>query len=136
MKLSISETKINSEKNIEIIDITEKVNNYVLKNNLQKGIITIASKHTTTALIINENEPRLLEDIRNHLAELVPDNKKYLHNIHDNNASSHIKSILLNSSQTVPIIDGKLNLGTWQRILFVELDGSRQSNCSLSLIGE
>ena len=136
MKFFINETKINSEKKIEIIDITEKVNNYVSENNVQKGIITIASKHTTAALIINENEPRLLEDIKNQLAELVPDNKKYLHNIHDDNTSSHIKSILLNSSQTVPVIDGKLNLGTWQSILFVELDGPRQRTVTLSLIGE
>ena len=136
MKFFTNETKINSEKNIEIIDITEKVNNYVSENNVQKGIITITSKHTTAALIINENEPRLLEDIKNQLAELVPDNKKYLHNIHDDNTSSHIKSILLCPSQTVPVIDGKLNLGTWQSILFVELDGPRQRTVTLSLIGE
>ena len=77
-----------------------------------------------------------MQDIENNLAQLFPKNKKYLHNIHDDNAVSHLKSILLSSNQTIPITNEKLSLGRWQSILFVELDGPRERTVTLLLTGE
>jgi len=136
MKLQINQIKIITKKNFEIVDLTEQIKNYIVKNKVKKGIITISTKHTTSAIIINENEPRLLQDIENHLEHLVPKTKKYLHNIHDDNAASHLKSIILSPNQIIPIQNSKLDLGTWQSILFVELDGPRERTVTLSLVGE
>jgi secondary thiamine-phosphate synthase enzyme len=136
MKLHTKEITIQTKNKFQIIDITAQIQSFISKNKIQKGIATIFTNHTTSAIIINENEPRLLQDIENNLEEIFPENKKYLHNIHDNNASSHLKSILMSPSQTIPIINNELNLGTWQRVMFVELDGPRQRAVNLSLIGE
>ena len=136
MKFQPKEIEIKTKKKFEIINITKQVQDFVLKNKVEKGIINISTKHTTSAIIINENEPNLLQDIENNLAQLFPENKKYLHNIHDNNAASHLKSILLSSNQTIPITNKKLAIGNWQSILFVELDGPRERIVTLLLIRE
>ncbi|MBC7110321.1 MAG: YjbQ family protein, partial [Archaeoglobi archaeon] len=115
--------RINTEKRIQIIDITPEVQKVVEDSGIESGICLVHSLHTTTALILNENEPRLIEDLRNHLERLVPQRGSYSHNEIDSNADSHLRAILLNSSLSLPVSDRKLFLGTWQRILFVELDG-------------
>ncbi len=116
---------ISSKDRIEIIDITKDVENYISEINLSDGFIILQSLHTTVALIVNENESRLKKDILNVLDKLISQNGLYLHDQIDNNADSHIKSILLSQSQFIPIKDNKLVLGTWQSIMFVELDGPR-----------
>jgi len=106
-----------------MIDITEKVNNLI---NIEDGICIVHSMHTTTSIIINENyDPNICKDILNALRKLVPD-RIWLHDKIDNNASAHIKSSIMGPSEIIPIKDGKLQLGTWQRICFCEFDGPRE----------
>ncbi|NJE12258.1 secondary thiamine-phosphate synthase enzyme YjbQ [Thermococcus sp. LS2] len=121
----IYEIEIHTNKEFEIIDITSEVQKIVKESNIQEGIAVVFTKHTTTALIVNENEKRLLSDIEMLLENIAPRGKGYKHDRIDNNAHSHLRAILLNPSITIPIKDGKLELGTWQSILFVELDGPR-----------
>ena len=83
----------------------------------------IFTKHTTTGIIINENEAGLKSDILTLLNELIPKGKGYLHDRIDNNAHAHLRAVVLGSSVTIPIKRGALALGTWQSILFVECDG-------------
>ena len=133
--------KIDSNENFQIIDITsdikiifDEINN---ENVLSNGILNIFTKHSTSAIVINENEKGLLGDFEFILGDLVQDKNNYSHDLIDNNASSHLKSFLLGSSETIPIVNGKIDLGTWQSIFFIELDGPRRNRTiDLTFIGE
>lgn len=126
--------KIDTNLAVELIDITDNVLEDVNKSSIRSGICVISTPHTTTAIVINENEPGLLSDMFNLLNKLVPPGAGYNHDRIDNNADSHLRAMLLGSSETIPIVDGKLVLGTWQRIFFVELDGPRQRKANITLI--
>lgn len=126
--------KINTNKNFEIIDITSKINEQI---DVEKGIVSIFSKHSTSAIVVNENEPGLLMDLEFTLNNLITDRFSYNHDRIDNNAKSHLKSFLLSSSECLPIKNGHLDLGTWQSVFFVELDGPRNNRTiSLTIMGE
>ena len=126
--------KINTSNNFEIIDFTSKVNELI---DIENGIVSIFSKHSTSAIVVNENESGLLDDIEFTLSNLITDNYSYSHDRIDNNARSHLKSFLLSSSECLPVKNGKLDLGTWQSVFFVELDGPRRSRTiTLTMVGE
>jgi secondary thiamine-phosphate synthase enzyme len=126
--------KINTNKSFEIIDITSRINELI---DIDEGIISIFSKHSTTAVVVNENESGLLKDLEFTLDNLINDKFSYEHDRIDDNAKSHLKSFLLSSSECLPIKNKKLGLGTWQSVFFIELDGPRHSRTiSLTIIGE
>ena len=126
--------KIDTSKNFEIIDITSKINELI---DVEEGIISIFSKHSTSAIVVNENESGLLRDLEFTLGNLITDKYSYDHDRIDNNARSHLKSFLLSSSECLPIKNGRLDLGTWQSVFFIELDGPRHGRTiSLTIIGE
>jgi secondary thiamine-phosphate synthase enzyme len=121
---------------IELIDITDAVAGLVRQAALHSGQVVLLSRHTTAAVRIQENEPLLLEDLREFLAGLAPSIHAYRHNdfrvrthhMHPDerpNGHAHCLQLLLGSSESVPIVDGELALGTWQRLFLVELDGPR-----------
>lgn len=122
----IFEIDIPTRMEFELIDITPLVNEKIKESGIKEGIAVIFTRHTTTALFINENESGLLEDVREFLQSLVPKGKGYRHDRIDSNAHSHLRSILLSPSLAIPIKDGKLLLGTWQSVIFAELDGPRR----------
>ncbi|WP_405266060.1 secondary thiamine-phosphate synthase enzyme YjbQ [Methanobrevibacter sp.] len=134
MKIKNHSIKINTNRNFEIIDITSKINELI---DVENGIISIFSKHSTSAIVVNENESGLLNDLEFTLNNLITDKFTYQHDRIDDNAKSHLKSFLLSSSECLPIKNGRLDLGTWQSIFFIELDGPRHSRTiSLTIIGE
>lgn len=134
MEIEKVNLRIDTSKSFEIIDITSEIQDLC---KIKKGIVNIFTKHSTSAIAVNENEKGLLKDFESALEKLIPKDNGYLHDNIDNNAHSHLKSFLLSSSQTVPIIDYKLDLGTWQSIFFIELDGPRNSrSADLTFIGE
>jgi secondary thiamine-phosphate synthase enzyme len=107
--------------------------------------VLVSSRHTTTAITINESEARLLEDIRRFLTRLVPREDKYLHNdieLRDcppdepENAHSHLCAMVMGSCESVPLVDKQLMLGTYQSIMLVELDGARERTVNVQVIGE
>ena len=121
---------------IQFLDITDEVAATVRATGVRDGIVTIVSRHTTMAVRIQEAEPLLLEDLLSFLRRLAPANVHYQHNdfrirthhMHDDespNGHSHCLQFLLGTSETVPVADGELLLGEWQRIFLVELDGPR-----------
>ena len=123
---------VKTNKKEEIIDITSKINDLI---KIDSGICNIFVKHTTAGIRINEKEERLLKDIKSFLEKIVPNSLKCLHDdieLRDcpsdepKNGPAHLKSLILNSSETIPIVDGKLDFGTWQSLLFFELDGPRE----------
>ncbi len=125
---------INTNYKEEIIFLDEKIKEFIKKTNVKQGILYVNSLHTTLSIIINENEKNLKEDILNVLSFL--DRFEYEHDNIDENASSHIKNILLGNNITIPIVEGKLNLGKWQSILAVELDGPKTRKVRLTIIEE
>ncbi len=113
--------EVKTRHRAEILDITADVEK-LLEG---EGVAIVFTPHTTASIILNEAESRLLEDIVSTLEKIVPRNYSYKHNEIDDNADAHIKASLLGNSVIVPFKDGKLQLGTWQRVLFVEFDGPR-----------
>ncbi len=121
---------------VEIIDITGNINAAIVESGLRKGLVNIYSKHSTSGVFINENESGLLEDFKDVIQLIVPTNGNYQHNRIDNNADSHLRSFLIGCNETIPIEEAKLSLGTWQSVLFVEFDGPRTREITISIIGE
>lgn len=129
-----SDFKLNTNKKFQIIDITSKINELTA---IEEGIVNIFSKHSTSAIVVNENEKGLLEDFEFMLENLIDDKYSWQHDRIDNNATCHLKSFLLSSSETLPVKNSKLDLGTWQSVFFVELDGPRSSRTvNLTFIGK
>ncbi len=130
MRIITHTIRLQTTKPIEIFDITPEVSKALLSSGLDRGQVTIISQHTTAFININEKEERLLDDMETWLKRLVPKDGNYLHNLNPidgrHNAHSHLLGLFMNSSETIPFSDGKLLLGEWQSLFFVELDGARK----------
>ncbi len=126
--------EVKTRESTELIDITEKVKEVVKSAGVDSGICVIFTRHTTSGIIINENESGLKQDIVAILNELVPKGTGYRHDRIDNNAHSHLRAVLLGTSVTIPIDRGELVLGTWQSIFFVECDGPRQREVFVKVV--
>ena len=134
MTVKSNSFNFDTNKNFEIIDITSKINDLL---DINEGIVSIFSRHSTSAIVVNENESGLLSDLEFTLDNLITDKYSYSHDRIDNNARSHLKSFLLSSSESLPVKNGKLDLGTWQSVFFIELDGPRRSRTvTLTMVGE
>lgn len=136
------ELKTNAE--IGIYDITDRLQSWLSSHRRLDGQVLVFTRHTTTALAVNEFEEQLLADVKKHLAKLVPRNTSYAHNdlIKRNappgepqNAHSHLMAMMLHTSAVIPVINGRLALGTWQSVLFFEFDGPRKRTMSVQFIG-
>src|SRR5947208_333898 len=123
---------------IQFLDITDEVAELVRVAGVRDGVANVFSRHTTAAVCIQEDEPLLLEDLREFLQRSAPAEAHYRHNdfrvrtvhMHDDespNGHRHCLQLMLGASETIPVADGELLLGTWQRIFLVELDGPRAS---------
>jgi len=118
---------LSTEKKQELIDITDSVNSIVDKSNVKEGLCNIFAMHATAAIIINENaDPNICLDTLDALNKMIKEGV-WRHDSLDGNAASHIKSTILGPSETIPINNGELQLGTWQSISLVELDGPRNN---------
>lgn len=128
------EIKIKTNKKQEIIDITDKIKEAIL-NEAGEGLCFISTAHTTAGILINEiSDSALSSDIINKLNQLIEDSGNYRHDIHDNNASAHIKTSIVGNSKLVPLHKGKLVLGAWQRIGLAESDGPRERKVLIKII--
>ena len=131
----------------EFIDITEWVSECVTKSNISNGFAVVYSKHTTAAVKINENEPLLLDDMASFLEKIFPKHHNYQHNnfeirtVNMNedespNGHAHLQHLLLGTSETVPVMDGAMQFGTYQSIFFIELDHPRHREVMVQVVGE
>ena len=125
---------IQTTKRTELIDITDRARALVKESGINDGICIISTRHTTSGIIVNENERGLRGDIIDLLEMLVPADRSYAHNSIDNNADAHLRAVLLGMSETIPVEDGHLVLGTWQSIFFVELDGPRNRKVQVKIV--
>jgi secondary thiamine-phosphate synthase enzyme len=113
--------ELSTKESTELIDITREVQALVSRKRVESGICVISTRHTTTGLIINENEAGLKSDIVKLLEGLAPRGKGYLHDRIDDNAHAHLRALLL---------------GTWQSIFFVECDGPRRREVAVTVLKE
>jgi len=123
----------------DILDVTGAVAEAVVETKLKNGIVTVFVPGSTGALTTIEYEPGLLKDFPNLLERIAPKNLVYEHEKrwHDGNGHSHVRASLIGPSLTVPFANGRLTLGTWQQIIFMELDvRSRVRNLILQIMGE
>jgi len=134
--LAVFQTELNlrSAKKTEALDITDLVSRAVQESGIARGICTLFVPHTTAAVIANEHfDPNVPHDILNVLAGLVPEDAAYGHP--EGNAHAHIKASVAGSSLSVPVIGGALGLGRWQGIYFMEFDGPRSRQLSITVLG-
>lgn len=113
---------VRTEERLSAIDVTDSVESAI--EDEPTGTVTVFVQHTTAGITVNEAEPRLLADFEAALADLV-DDTGWTHDEIDDNADAHIRSMLVGPSVSIPVVDGSLQLGTWQSVLFVECDGPR-----------
>ena len=139
MAVITKQIKISSKSENDIIDITEQVANAISESGISNGTITVFVSGSTGAITTIEYEPGLVNDFPEMLSRTAPDDINYEHEQrwHDGNSRSHVKASLVGPSLTVPFKDGQLLLGTWQQIVFLELDTrARTRNLVLQIIGE
>lgn len=127
--------EVKTTRRIELIDITDKIQQLISKSKIKQGICFLSVPHTTAGITINENaDPSVKRDILNALNKLIPEGAGYTHS--EGNADSHIKSSLLGNCLHVFIKEGQLSLGTWQGVFFAEGDGPRRRNVWVKILGE
>jgi len=138
--MNYSETiSFNTKGEIEIINITDNVANAVKKSGIKNGIGCVFVPGSTGAITTMEYEPGLLQDLPVALERLFPKNIGYKHHEtwHDGNGHSHVRASVIGPSLSIPIKNGNLTLGTWQQIVFVELDvRKRKREIIVQIIGE
>ncbi|MFC2140187.1 secondary thiamine-phosphate synthase enzyme YjbQ [Candidatus Auribacterota bacterium] len=126
---------ISSKKREEVIDITPLVQRYISDQRYHSGIILVFSPHTTAGITVNENaDPAVKRDMNSFLGKLVPQSSAFTHM--EGNSDAHIKGSLVNFSQGFIVENGKLQLGTWQGIYFMEFDGPRSRKVWLKFLSD
>ncbi len=135
-----------TEERTQFIDLTERVGRCLGRSGVVHGIVQIRVLHTTAAIVVNENEPLLLEDFRAMLERLAPAGGAYAHddplrrrvNLEPgerSNGHAHARALLLGESRQLSVLEGRAELGRWQSIFLVELDGPRRRSVSLTVLG-
>ena len=145
MKFLSRTLEVKTERGPQFVDITDYVEEAARECGLLNGFAVVFSKHTTAAIRINEAEPHLLRDMEQMLGEVVPAGNDYAHNKYAHalsnngerpNGHSHCQQLLLGASESVPIVNGRLTFGPWQRLFLVELDHGRDREVVVHLVGE
>jgi len=126
---------VESRNREETLDITSRVKAAVTRAKIREGLVSVTVAHTTAAVFVNENaDPDVQRDVLTALERVVPRNAKYEHA--EGNGPAHVKAVLVGNSVTLAIRDGELALGTWQGVYFAELDGPRERNATITVIGD
>ncbi|MDQ5870391.1 MAG: secondary thiamine-phosphate synthase enzyme YjbQ [Thermoproteota archaeon] len=131
--------QIKSKGESDIIDITDKTSQAIKDSKIKNGLVTVFVSGSTAAVTTIEYEPGLRYDFPEMLSRVAPKDIEYEHDNawHDGNGHSHVRASLIGPSLTIPIVEGNMSLGTWQQIVFLEMDTRpRDRNLILQLIGE
>jgi secondary thiamine-phosphate synthase enzyme len=119
-----------TNRRFQLVDITTKVRRAVADSGVRQGFVLVCTPHTTSAIRINEDDARLHEDMENLLCGLAVQRGPYRHDLRTvddrPNAWGHLMALLMGASEILPVRDGEIELGNWQAVFFVELDGPRR----------
>jgi secondary thiamine-phosphate synthase enzyme len=143
----ITSIHLTTRQPTEFIDLTDRLQRLVADTGLRFGILNVQTLHTTTGVVVNEHEPLLLTDFQALLEATAPEDGRYQHddtaartvNLTDAerpNGHAHCRALLLPPSACLNVAGGRLLLGRWQRVFFVELDGPRDREASVLVFGE
>jgi secondary thiamine-phosphate synthase enzyme len=137
--------QLRTEKPVQFVDLTELVAERVRRSGVGEGMVTVQSRHTTAAVVVNESEPRLLEDFEDLLEGWAPAGRRYRHNDlaareaptpdEKPNGHAHARALLLGVSVCLNLAEGRIDLGQWQSVFLVELDGPRKRTVSVQVLG-
>lgn len=138
---------VDTTEPMAFVDLTSAIATSVQALGLRDGLVAVATRHTTTGLMINEHEPLLLQDLRAMFERLVPASQPFAHDDMNRrvvnvgpgeriNGHAHARAALLRASETVPVSGGALTLGRWQRVFLVDFDGGQRRQISLTFTGE
>jgi len=138
MKVFTKYLWFNTDKKVELINITQKIQEIVKESKVKEGICLINAMHITSSVFINDEEDGIKQDFLDWLEKLAPTNPKlYRHNLTgENNAHAHLKRTIMGREVVVAITNGKLDLGPWEQIFYGEFDGQRPKRVLIKIIGE
>ena len=137
--IKTDEVRLNTKGNGDIIDITSQISKCVETSKIKSGVVTVFIAGSTAGITTLEYEPGLLKDFPQIMEKLIPSNAVYHHDEtwHDGNGFSHLCSAIIGTDLTIPFVDGKLSLGTWQQVVFCEFDNRpRLRKVILQIMGE
>jgi secondary thiamine-phosphate synthase enzyme len=129
--------KINTDKRVDFINITQKIQEIVSDSPISEGLVLVNPMHITASVFINDAESGLIKDFQEWLEKIAPKNKDYHHHqTGEDNGFSHLWRTIMGRETTVAITEGKLDLGTWEQIFYGEFDGQRDKRILVKVIGE
>ena len=137
--------RLRTVSRMQFVDLTELVAERVRRSGVAEGTVTVQSRHTTAAVLVNENEPLLIQDFEDRLEAWAPADACYRHNdleVREGapvderpNGHAHARALLLGASVSLNVAEGRLDLGEWQSVFLVELDGPRERTLSVQVLG-
>jgi secondary thiamine-phosphate synthase enzyme len=139
MQVKLNHIFLTTQGNTDILDITQKISECIQSSTLMNGLVTIFCPSSTSGVTTIEYEPGVLQDLTKIFNEIVPRENSYQHDEawHDGNGHSHVRAALLKASITIPLADGRMTLGTWQQIVFIDFDTRpRKREIIVQIIGE
>ncbi len=137
MKFHTDYLTFNTKGHREYIHITPQVEKILAASSVRNGMVLVSAMHITAGVYVNDNEEGLIKDIDTWLEQLAPFREEYLHHrTGEDNGDSHLKAILVHHQIMLPVSNGKLVLGTWQRVFYAEFDGQRQKRVVVAVMGE
>ncbi len=141
----LARIRLHTARQIDFVDITDELDRVVTEAGIVVGLVNLQTLHTTTAVVVNEHEPLLLDDFREMLQWVIPRAATYRHDDlarrrdvppdEPRNGHAHCRALLLPTSACLNVVDGRLVLGRWQRVFLVELDGPRRRDLSVVVTG-
>ena len=137
MKLYTEHLWFDTQKRIEFINISDKIEQIVKKSGIREGLILVNAMHITASVFINDNESGLIEDYKEWLSKLVDPKGYYKHNLTgEDNAYAHLMRTIMGREVVVAVTNGKLDFGPWEQIFYAEFDGQRKKRVMVKVIGE
>jgi secondary thiamine-phosphate synthase enzyme len=135
MKAATHYITVNTKRKRELLQLTEPVRSFVKRSGIKDGLCLVSAMHITAGVFVNDDEPGLHKDIWKWLEGIAPAGDYEHHQTGEDNGDAHLKSLLVHHEVTVPITDGDLDLGPWQRIFYAEFDGQRPKRIILKALG-
>ena len=137
MKIVTEYLQFETRKHREYLNITEKIEGLVKKSGVKEGMVLVSAMHITAGVYVNDAEDGLIQDIDDWLERLCPYREDYRHHrTGETNGDSHLKNLLIGHQQLIPITNGRLDLGPWEKIYYAEFDGQRRKRVIAKILGE
>jgi secondary thiamine-phosphate synthase enzyme len=137
MKIHTEYLTFHTKSKRAYVHITPQVEAALKKSGIKDGMVLVSAMHITAGLYVNDNESGLIQDIDQWLEHLAPFRANYKHHqTGEDNGDSHLKALLIHHEVIVPVTNGKLDFGTWQRIFYAEFDGQRDKRVIVKVMGE